>query len=151
MKKTKGKRYDYMTGTYEGDPTTDGDISILFSKRLDEGYLIGLGTVKYENYDGTVPNTITISDGKFTFKEKASSWGNEFLKTTKEDLSSYLYYQTDREDVNATEIVIPEGYSKIPGGCFINNSKLAKLIIPSSVKEIYYSFYSTPENLEIVY
>lgn len=151
ISKTKGKRYDYMTGTYEGDPTADGDISISFSKKLDYGYLFLLGTVKYENYEGTVPNTVTISDGKFTFKEKASSWGDKLQKTTKEDLLSYHYSQTNREDVNATEIVIPEGYSKIPVDCFRDNSKLAKVTIPSTVKEIYYAFNYSLKDLEIVY
>lgn len=141
-----GQRYDKYRGTYEGNPTKDGVLTVNFT---EEGS-VGIGVenenvtsyeelfsqephlkVFYEPYENTTADisvvikdgVVRFSNGPYTYDDSWNS-GYEFTRTTAEDLGPYRYDGIPRRqnDNKRTEWVIPKGYTSIANGAFRRSS-----------------------------
>ncbi len=146
------QRYDYVLGTYKGDPTKDGDIVINFEKVVawDLQTYVSTGQLQqtYETYSGEPDVDVKIKDGEFSiqFNHSGSSSFHystmRFYRTDAKDLGPYQYYGVSRRDndTHRTEWTVPEGYTSIADGGFHSSDNrlkyLKKITLPSTIKKI---------------
>ena len=151
-----GQRYDYLLGTYEGDPTQDGKIIINFTK-IREAYISYNGNeadfdednvdfsklsagYKYTDVskDFEPDIEVKIQNGNFTLKNLNYS-GNlnffyssslDFSKTDAKDRGPYQYAGVSRRDNDPrrTEWTVPEGYTSISDNGFSSSDNKLKYL-----------------------
>ena len=141
-----GQRYDKYRGTYEGDPTKDGVLTVNFTEKSSISYGPEEGTytsmeealsqewhqkVKYKPYENTTADITAIikddvvrfSNGPYKYNENWNS-GYEFTRTTAEDLGPYSYDGIPRRqnDNRRDKWSIPEGYTSVADSAFKRSS-----------------------------
>ena len=138
-----GERYDKYRGTYTGDPTKDGALTVNFTEKshinlgpadenvtsLEEAFSQEWHQrIKYEPYTNTTADIkVTITDDVATFSNGpyASSYSKkEFVRTDANDLGPYRYDGISRRqnDNRRTEWTIPEGYTSVADSAFCRSS-----------------------------
>lgn len=138
-----GERYDKYRGTYTGDPTKDGALTVNFTEKshislgpadenvtsLEEAFSQEWHQrIKYEPYTNTTADIkVTITDDVATFSNGpyASSYSRyEFVRTDANDLGPYRYDGISRRqnDNRRTEWTIPDGYTSVADSAFCRSS-----------------------------
>ncbi len=169
-----GQRYDKYRGTYEGDPTKDGKLTVNFTEKStisigpDEGTYTTVEEafttaewhmhIEYEPYENTTADiAVTIKDDVAKFSNGPISY-YEFTRTDSEDLGPYHYDGVPRRQNNnkRTEWSIPEGYTSVASSCFCRSSSaesdyykyLKTVHLPSTIKKIGSSAFNNCTGLE---
>ena len=169
-----GQRYDKYRGTYEGDPTKDGNLTVNFTEKStisigpDEGTYTTVEEafttaewhmhIEYEPYENTTADIkVSIKDDVVKFSNGPISY-YEFTRTDSEDLGPYHYDGVPRRqnDNKRTEWTIPEGYTSVASCCFCRSSSaesdyykyLKKVHLPSTIKKIGSSAFNNCTGLE---
>ena len=92
-----------------------------------------------------IPSSVTENGKKYTVIEIGGFVGEERLYDKVEDKRSRTGYRMEKGrcvkrygfgSTQITEVVIPETIETISTDCFLNCSKLAKVIIPKNVKKL---------------
>ena len=169
-----GQRYDKYRGTYEGDPTKDGNLTVNFTEKSTISFGPDEGTyttveeafttaewhmhIEYEPYENTTADIkVSIKDDVVKFSNGPISY-YEFTRTDAEDLGPYHYDGVPRRQNNnkRTEWSIPEGYTSVASCCFCRSSSaesdyykyLKKVHLPSTIKKIGSSAFNNCTGLE---